>query len=218
MLSPQNVSGDYNSMSFAIQQALAEIQTATLVRIVSCTNAGGLSPVGFVDVLPLVNQVDGKGNATPHVAMHNLPYLRIQGGSNAVIIDPQAGDIGIAIFASRDISKVKTTKAPANPGSWRRHDFSDGLYLGGVLNGAPIQYFQFTAEGINIVSPTKITLSAPLIEIDGQLSQGLGANGGSAEMLGPVTVTNDVTATGTSTHTHVHGGVQSGSSNTGEPV
>ena len=46
----------------------------------------------------------------------------------------------------------------------------------------------------------------------------MGANGGACTMLGPVTVTNDVTAGGISLKTHKHTGVQSGGSQTGTPV
>lgn len=130
------------------------MQTATLVRVEACTNDGELSPVGFVDVTPLVNQVDGAGNPTPHVTIFGLPYSRFQGGTSAIILDPQAGDIGVAVFASRDISKVKSTKAQANPGSLRTYDFADGIYLGGLLNGTPTQYIRFTDSGIEIVADT----------------------------------------------------------------
>ena len=46
------------------------MQTATLVRVESCTNAGGVSPVGFVDVTPLVNQLTARDSPTPHVTIH----------------------------------------------------------------------------------------------------------------------------------------------------
>lgn len=161
---PASTWGEFNNIAFMVQQALGKMQTATLVRIEACTNAGGLSPVGFVDVTPLVNQLDSAGTPTPHSTIHNVPYFRLQGGANAIIIDPQKGDIGVCVFASRDISKVKSTKKQANPGSFRRYDFSDGLYLGGMLNGQPTQYIQFNADGIKIYSPTKISVEAPIIE------------------------------------------------------
>lgn len=242
---PQATFGLYNNIAFAIQQALVRMQTATLVRVVSCTNSGGVSEVGFVDVLPMVHQIDGEGKSTPHTTVHNLPYLRIQGGANAVIIDPEPGDIGIAVFASRDISKVKNTKAPGNPGSLRQYSFSDGMYLGGVLNGTPTQYVQYSTAGIVIHSPTLVKLEAPDVQIDcetmevtattsatittpaftvngfttinGGMSQGKGSAGGTCEMLGPVTVTNDVIGQGTSLHTHTHGGVTTGGGNTAVP-
>lgn len=234
---PGDGAGDFSAQSFLVRQLLSKINTATLVQIVAVTNSGGLSQVGFVDVQPMVNQVDGAKNAVPHGVLHHLPYFRLQGGTDAIILDPKVGDIGIAVFADHDISSVAASKAQANPGSWRRFAMADGIYIGGVLNGTPAQYVQFTAGGINIVSPTKITLSAPLIEIDaatsvtvnapqstinsttlinGALNQGTGAAGGGATMAGPVTVTNDVTAGGKSLKTHVHSDPQGGT--TGAPV
>lgn len=207
--------GRFNEVSFVIQQFLARVQTATLVKIISCTNDGDVSPFGFVDVQPLVNQIDGSTppNAIPHVTVYGLPYMRMQGGSNAVIMDPQAGDIGIAVFANRDISKVKSTQAQANPGSYRSFDFADGMYLGGVLNGAPLQYVQFDATGITIVSPTKITLQAPVIDVNGALSM----TGGDATIAGKLTATGDIISNGISAQTHVHTSEAPGSP-TSEPI
>lgn len=191
--------GEFNNIAFLVQQALLKVQTATLVRIESCTNNGGLDPVGSVDVTPLVNQIDGKGNATPHATIYNVPYLRVQGGANAIIIDPQAGDVGVCVFASRDIAKVKSTKKQANPGSWRQYSFSDGLYLGGMLNGTPSQYIQFNNSGV--------TITSPLVTINGNVN-----------VNGEVVVTGNVTGQGTSLHTHKHSGVQPGGGQTGVPV
>lgn len=215
--------GEFNRMSFLVGQMLGKVQTCTLVRIEKCTNSGGLSPVGFVDVTPLVNQVDGEGKSVPHETIFNIPYFRLQGGTDAVIIDPKPGDIGICVFASRDVSRVKATKKAANPGSYRQFSFSDGLYLGGVLNGTPTQYVQFSSAGIKIHSPTKVTLEAPTVEIlagvsttittptftvngatvlNGTLSQ---TGGGASTFSGNLnTPTGDVTAQGVSLHNHDH--------------
>ena len=174
MLQPSTLWGVSNNLLFVVQQALAKVQTASVVKVIACSNAGGVSPVGTADVQILVNQISGQGNPTPHLTMYGLPYLRIQGGANAVIIDPQAGDIGIAVFASRDITNVKKTKAQANPGSFRTHDFSDGMYLGGLLNGTPSQYLQFSGSGIALVSATEVKAAAPAILL---------SNGGTPEAL-----------------------------------
>lgn len=231
LLQPGDGAGDFGAQSFLVRQILSRVNTSTLVQVTAVTNSGGLSAVGFVDVQPLVNQMDGANNAVPRGILRKLPYFRIQGGTDAIIIDPKVGDIGIAVFASRDISTVKNTKKQANPGSGAQFSMSDGLYLGGVLNGVPAQYVQFTADGINVVSPTKVTITAPQVEVDattmtinantiinGSLSQGTGAAGGGATMAGPVTVTNDVTAGGKSLIHHVHGGVTAGGANTGQPI
>ena len=196
--------GEYNNIAFAIMQIMGKIQTATLVQIKACTNLGGIdSPVGFVDVLPLVNQLDGLGNSVPHTTVFNIPYFRMQGGKNAVIIDPEKDDIGICVFANRDISKIKTTKKQGNPDSYRQFSFSDGLYIGGVLNAIPEQYVQFNSTGINIVSKGILDLEAVSVNI--------------------IADTFNVTST-TFTHnnvnigaTHHHSGVQTGTGNTGGP-
>jgi hypothetical protein len=73
-------------------------------------------------------------------------------------MDPQVGDIGVVVFASRDISKVKSTQAQANPGSARKFDFADGIYLGAVFSAAaPTQYIEFDSTGVAIVTPGKLT-------------------------------------------------------------
>lgn len=198
-LKPWSTYGEFNNLAFIINQAMGKLQTATLVRIEKCTNNGGVDPVGFVDVTPLVNQIDTQGNPTPHVTIYNVPYLRIQGGNNAVIIDPKKGDIGVCVFASRDISKVKSTKKQANPGSFRQYNFSDGMYLGGMLNEAPTQYVQFNDSGITITG-SAVTINADVV------------------VNGSITATGNVHGAGTSLHTHVHGGIQRGSSNTDGPT
>ena len=186
-----------------VQQALAKMQTATLVRIESCTNSGGLSPVGFVDVTPLVNQLDGQGNPTPHVTIYNLPYFRLQGGTNGVIIDPQKGDIGVAVFASRDISQVKATRKQGNPGSHRQYSFADGMYLGGMLNGTPTQYIQFSAAGIRIHSPTQVKLDAPDVLIEAQTVE-INASTSTTVNTPTFTVNGDAVVNG---HTTMAGGI-----------
>ena len=170
---PWSDANDINAHSFLIRQILATVAGSALVRVVSCTNSSGVSPVGTVDVLPLVNQIDGNGAGTPHGALHSLPYARIQGGANAVILDPVAGDIGIAVFCDRDISHVKVTGKQGNPGSFRQNDMSDGVYLFTCIStSAPTQYIQFTAGGINVVTPT-FTVTGNLV-VSGTATAGAG--------------------------------------------
>jgi hypothetical protein len=97
-----------------------------------------------------------------------VPYFRIQGGQNAIIVDTQVGDIGMAAFASRDISAVVANKTAANPGSFRRFDWADALYLGGFLGAAPTQYVQFTGSTLNIVATGTVNVNAPSVKINGK--------------------------------------------------
>lgn len=210
-----SVATEYLNLVFVIQQLMGGMATATIVRVVACTNDGDLSPAGTVDVLPLVNMLTGDSVAFGHEVLHGLPYSRLQGGDNAVIIDPKVNDLGIAVFASRDISAVVKSKSQANPGSARQFSMSDGMYIGGLLNGAPTQYVQFTDTGITIKSPSKITLEAPEIDLKGAVVQ----TGGDVTMSDNLTVqgtvegVTDVIFDGISGKSHTHDvvGVQSGS-------
>jgi hypothetical protein len=191
---------EFGAISFILTQMLSKLNTMTLVKVVACTNNGGLSPVGFVDVQPMVHQMSGDRKATAHAVIYNIPYFRLQGGANAVIIDPEVGDIGMCGFCSRDISSVKKNKGPSTPASYRTHDWSDGLYFGGHLNGAPIQYVQMNAKGIKIFSPTKITIESQEIEFIGKVSQ----SGGAMTVASTLSAGEDVSAAGKSLKSHTH--------------
>ena len=164
---------DFNVMDFIIHQRMARITTMKMVLVKSVSNAGGVSPVGTVSVSPIVTQQDGAGNTIPHGVIYNVPYIRLQGGTNAIIMDPQVGDIGWCGFCDRDHSNVlpnaaalqKGTILNVPPGTKRKYDLSDAIYLGGLLNGAPVQYIQFLPAinnqpaAINVVSLGKITMT-----------------------------------------------------------
>jgi hypothetical protein len=217
---------DFALLQFIISQYVAQMATATLVRVISCTNSGGLSPWGMVDVQPVISQLAGDNTAVQHQRIFRLPYCRIQGGKNAVIIDPEAGDLGAAIFAARDISALKQQEAidqvaagdirGVPPSSDRQFSMADGLYLGGFLNAVPEQFVRFSTDGIEVVSPTKIRLAAPTIEIAATGSVSVTATS-SVTVDSP---TNDIKGGGTKIDnktflTHTHSGVQTGTGNSG---
>ena len=223
---PNDSSSEFNKIAFVVSQMMARLRTLLPVKVVAVTNEGGVSPVGSVDVLPLITQLDGQGNATPYAAIFGVPYFRLQGGTNAIIIDPTVNDVGFMIAADRDISSVKATKGPANPGSFRRFDLADGIYIGGILNDTPTQYVRCHSGGIDIVSPTKVTITAPIIDLVGAITvDGTVTGPGGAIDFGTsnLTTTGQVTGGiviggGKNLATHVHGGVQTGGGDTGPPV
>lgn len=170
-----DVATAYATLQFTIQAMINRTATAELVRVKSCTNNGGVSPYGFVDVVPLVNQIHGDGTSIPRGVIYRLPYQRVQGGSNAVIIDPEDGDIGLVVFAWRDISVVKADPVQAvalatgtdgtPPGSARVYDPADGVYFGGLLNGLPVNYVRVSNDEIEVHHGTKVIVTAPEIDL-----------------------------------------------------
>ncbi len=163
---------EFNAWSFLISLALGEVQTVSLARV-EAVDTGAQT----VDILILVNLVTGAGVQVPHGVISARPYLRAQGGVSGIILDPVAGDIGLVVFGSRDLTAVISAKGLANPGSQRRFSWSDGLYLGGVLNATPTQYLQFLAAGggITLHSGGTVTLDTPTVHatddvtVDGDL-------------------------------------------------
>ena len=222
---PEQTQGGAGEIGAIVSGIVSRIQTVTLVRVVK-TKSGGLAPVGLVDVQPLVAQISGDGTVTPHGIIYNVPYFRLQGGGNAVIIDPEPGDIGMCGFCSRDISSVKQNKAPSAPQSRRRFDYSDGLYFGGFLNGTPAQYIMFSKGGIKLFSPGNIEMEAANIRLKAQggvssTSQTFQANTKTTAKFtggGGISSDGDVKAKDVSLLNHPHSGVQPGSGQSGKPI
>lgn len=162
---PEDICGGARTQEFIINSLIGRVGTVTICRIVK-VKGGGVNPVGFVDIVPMVLQVDGAGNAFDNATVFNVPYFRYQGGSNAVILDPKVGDIGICLVSSRDISKIKRTKKDATPDTKRQYDIADSLYIGGILNGAPSQYIHFLDSGINVVAKGEINMKGSKVILD----------------------------------------------------
>lgn len=196
-----------NAYEFLIEKFINRMATNALVKVTAVTNSGGVSPVGFVDVIPMVHQTDGLGNPTPHGEIHHLPYFRLQGGTYAVIIDPKVDDIGYVAFCSRDISAVKRQKKAAAPGSRRRYDWADGLYIGGFLNGTPTDYVRFDATGMALVTTQNLTINAQNVTLD---------TSGNLVVKGEVTA--KVGGGQVALSTHHHSGVSTGLGTSGAPV
>jgi hypothetical protein len=156
-------------------------------------------------------------------------------------MDPVVGDIGYAVIADSDISSVKASKGAATPGSLRKFDLSDAIYVGGILNGTPQQYVEFTDQGITVTDTNgneiqmtssgvniadtngnQIQMTSAGITLIGnvivrnniELAGALqGSSGGTYS--GTISTTGDVLAGSISLTNHLHTGVATGSSNTG---
>jgi hypothetical protein len=141
---------------------MSRMNTCELVQVISVDN-------DTVSVMPLLYKIDADNNAVNRGMINNVPFFRLQGGMNAIVIDPKPNDIGICLFASRDISMVKRKKGKASPNTSRQYDISDALYIGGVLNADYSQYIEFLDSGMNIKSTGDININGLVIKADGTL-------------------------------------------------
>lgn len=161
-----NANDDYNELAFVFQQLASRMATSQPVQVRA---VGGTPSEPTVDVQPMVAQINGAGDATLHGIIHNVPVLLPRGGTNGFVVQPVVGDIGLAVFASHDISSVKANKAPSNPGSRRRFDWADAQYIPGYLGATLLQWVAVGGIGIR--------LEAPLVSTSNSLSVGNGATG-----------------------------------------
>lgn len=199
---PNTAGSSYNSLQFMVQQAIRnQVHTAIPVQVQA---VDGL----FVDVLPLVSNVDGFGETVEPTTIYHLPVFRYHAGVAAFIVDPVVGDIGLAVFAQSDSSNVQEgTSTPQQPGSFRRFSQSDGFYFGGFHKSAPSVFIEVKQDStIQIVAPTSVTVTSPQVDFSGNVS-----------MSGNVNVTGDATIGGISFLSHVHGGILPGGSDTDIP-
>lgn len=172
----------------------------------------------------------------------DLPVVFPRGGGCTLTFPVKAGDECLVIFSDRSIDFWWQNGGVQEPADWRSHDLSDAFVIPGPQSqptkisgisstGAQLRTDDGTAyievgTGGDITATTtgQATINAPEIvlngnvTINGNLSQGMSEGGGTATMRGPVTVTDDVTAGGKSLISHQHGGVETGSGNTGAPL
>jgi hypothetical protein len=95
---------------------------------------------------------------------------------------------------------------------------ADGLYLGGFLNAIPEQFVRFSTEGVEVVSPTKIRLVAPTVEIVASTAYTVNSAAITETASGSITIdspSNDIKGGGTKIDdkpflTHAHSGVTPG--------
>lgn len=227
---PEDQASKRNAEVFQFDQLMARTWTSTPV-LVTAVSGGGKESMPIVSVQPMVNQIDGQGFATAHGVISNIPAVRWQGGKNAIICDPKVGDKGMMMVASRDISAVKSSGAVANPGSERRYDPADGVYIGCFSADEPDQFVEFKSDGIKVVDKNGnivetdadgTTLTDPSGSVIEMKSGGvtITPSGGTLAVNGSIAATGGISSNG-GQHTlaaHVHSGVTPGPSNTGPPV
>lgn len=204
-----DTTSEYNRMAFVVRSIMAQQATTTLVIVRAVED-------DTVDVQPMVSQVDGAGNAVEHGIIHGLPVWRLQGGNSAVIVTPEVGDIGLAVFASTDISNVKRAKEPTTPGSFRRFDWADGIYLGGILNAPATQFLRMDSTGVTITAADgqPVTINADSVVVNAETV----SMSGDLDVTGSISSGAGSTFNGKAFDTHAHTGVTTGGGTSGPPA
>ena len=209
---PQDYADWSNVIDFIVRQRIAQINTIKVVQVIA-VHPGAGSPMiaGTVDVLPLVNQIDGNGYAVQHQTVFGIPYFQLTAGPWAIIAEPAVNDLGLMLCADRDSSSVMRSGKQTTPASRRKFSMSDGFYLGGFLNQTtPQASFQLNGDGTLKVVDGKgnqLVTSASGWTLTGHL-----------KVNGTITGSDFSDGTVTSYKVHTHGGVTTGAGVTGTPT
>lgn len=171
----------------------------------------------------------------------DAPVIFPRGGGCTLTFPVKEGDECLLIFTDRCIDFWWQSGDTQSVTRGRMHDFSDAFVIPGPqsqakkISGISMTAAQLrtddgtafvevsTSGDITATTQDSMTVNAPniilngAVTINGPLTQGKGEAGGTATLLGPLGVDNDVTAAGISLQNHTHSGVQSGNNNTGKP-
>ena len=202
---------EFNALSFMMEQMIkGMVNTAIPVRVDSCTKPGVGGAAGYVSATPLVMQRGADGKSLAPVSMPQLPYYRVQAGTAAVVLDPQPGDIGLAICSQQDSSNLQAgTSAPVQAGSFRCFELSDSFYVGGFMNQAPQTFVHLDPEKgeVTIKAPTNITIDAPQIELKGAVTKGGAGSSDTITLDGSIVTNGNISTSGEVRAGHFYGPV-----------
>ncbi|MBF0032739.1 phage baseplate protein [Citrobacter freundii] len=226
----------YNNTLANVRTSLPGIIQSFDPDTVTCTVM-----IGVKAATPAPFESPESAQSVDYPLLMDVPVVFPRGGGVTLTFPVKEGDECLVVFSSRCIDFWWQSGGIQERADKRVHDLSDAFVIPGPqsqvkkISGISTSAAQLrtddgaafveVATGGDITATTtgNVTINAPTITlngdvtINGNLSQGMGASGGSATMLGPVNVTNDVKAGGKSLATHTHGGVQTGSGNTSVP-
>lgn len=190
-----------------------------------------------VNVQPAIGGVRFDAECVPHPTelpvAEDVPLVFPGGGGLRLTFPIKAGDEVLLVFACRPIDAWWQSGGLQRPANARMHDLSDAFAIPGPMSKPKVieaisetDAELRTDDGLAKVAMSPaglVTITAPAglvingnVQINGAISQGTPAGGGSpaSSLIGPLAVTNDVTAGGKSLKTHTH---PNGSPNTGQP-
>lgn len=211
---------DAESMSYTFDMLMSGF---FFIEIVKVLEIRGEAPGLVVDVLPLVSRQSKSGGIVVNSPVYDVPVFRLQRGNSAIVMNPVAGDIGMIAVCDRDTTLARANLKESVAGSNRKHNKSDAIYFGGLLNIIPNQVIEFTDGAINISTPNPVNIncsSANITAPDGVL-----VTTPTMHVTGNITAGGDITDNNGSQnaslkllrdsydqHKHPVSGVQSGSS------
>lgn len=203
------------------------IQTMRQLRVsMPCEVVRYNSKRQMVDVRIVQPEIDLSGNNIPMPVITNIPVSFVRCGNSHITHPINKGDTGFIIFADRDISSWVETNNTSVVDSARTHSMQDSYFVPGIVGGGnnanpndvEIKYNNTTIHlrkngDVDINTSTKVNVNASNVIINSETT-----NNGNVQINGNLIVSGEITGNGINLSTHLHSNVQSGTSNTGQPI
>ena len=198
-LKHHTLSNEYETTAFPINKIISQQNNIMPVSVVDCYRKDGRI---FVDIKVIIKQIDADGHGHSNNTIFEIPYLPLAGGGFSIEIEPQVGDVGLAVFCDRDISSFKETFSETLPASRRKNHSGDAIYLGAFAAQSPDFTIKanFSEKRWDIVGDVNITgnlKASQNLDVGGNAStSGNISSGGSIKDGGGIVL---------GTHTHTSG-------------
>lgn len=199
----------------AFKQAFKKFLQGQVDDMLPCQVISVTSDRKYVSVQPMILVVTTRDETVVRAPAAKIPVYTPGGGGFVISCPIKATDFGWLKANDRDISLFLQSMKNSSPNTARMHSFSDAIFLPQILADYVIDSDDTDSMIISSLNGTvrvalssnKITLTAPNIEIDSNLL-----------INGDLNVTGTTVGNGINLNTHVHGGVQTGSGDTGVPT
>lgn len=198
----------------ASSEALRSVNTGMPGEIVSYDPS---TQTASVKLLLRMKQPNGESEIPP--VLSGVPVVMPRAGGGALTFPVKAGDGVMVQFSQRSLDEWKEAGGEQSPDDVRMHDISDAVAVVGLADRAHggseegCVHLFLGSSGLKIY-PDRIEIDTPLLVLNGNFTVGGGSGGGSVNLTSDSLTHNGVDIGST----HKHSGVQSGGSNTGEPV
>ncbi len=188
-----SLSGTLRFAFYKLMQNINGMLPAKVIRYDRTTNR--------VQVQLLIALVTTNGVQIPRPQIASLPVLILGGGGFMLSFNLNPGDLGWVIASDRDISLFLQNYEESAPNTGRIHNFADGLFIPDVMTGYTINSGDNANAVLQSVDGTvkislgtgKITISAPLVEIDGYNPTTITPAGGIFQIVGNIQATGSIT-------------------------
>lgn len=202
-LDPANNGTLAGSIRFAFNKLMQSMDGVLPARVIKFDRNANR-----VQVQILLSMLTTDGSVVSRSQIASIPVLVFGGGGFMLNFNLSEGDLGWVIANDRDISLFLQSYEESKPNTARKNSFSDAVFIPDVMRGFEINeedaenaVLQSVDGTVRVsLSPNKIKLTAPTVEVDGSFVINGSITGvGNVILTGNLGVIGNITATGTIT-------------------